>query len=713
MSNREGAAGAPGAETGERRGSAAQRVHFEALVAMAESNGGSGFEAESMDVSPEGMRLRTAYLPQIGERLVCRFESSGSEMVVDGEVIWRNEAARGGEFGLRFTDLDRDTAETLRSLCAVTSGPSGAPGGGSGSSGQARGTRVRLHIDGLGSPMKARVRESVTGEILVGSNLEFLRVGRSLELEDVDHGVRREAHIDNVKVEIDPATSIPQLVVALRYDDVDKKAGASASAAAGTAASAARSKPASGSKARTSAAPSAPSQGGGSEDQEATTAPRAGEGRAEGRISHRKIASAEGGAEGGGEVREASHAGGAEDVDGSDSDSDSDGADDGDHAEAGGRAEKLKMLGDKAASAGKAVANKVGPSLAAVSAKTKSAMAGLIAALQKKRAERAEANAEAEKDAAPRRVTALPPTGALRSEGRRLIRDENEMGEDELTPEPPKTNKRAAVIGSAVGLLAVLAVFGITRFLGLHRSPESATAGAQDTAAALALPSAAPPTAPAAPASGTIMADVPLFGATPLSTTEPVPAMAPTDPSALTAAGVPGAAPGGDPNAAAGDPEGDSSDGASAGGDDDSGGGPAKKEWGQGSVRNPIVLRLKMDGPIEKLNGAAGAMGFTVSLPDRRSVSSASELARKDKRIASLQVVNNAHGAEVTVQFKDGVPPYVAKAKGDRLEISLGTEGRKKVAAKSGGSKKKASAADAKKKGAAKSSDKKKKKKKS
>jgi len=53
---------------------------------------------------------------------------------------------------------------------------------------------------------------------------------------------------------------------------------------------------------------------------------------------------------------------------------------------------------------------------------------------------------------------------------------------------------------------------------------------------------------------------------------------------------------------------------------------------------------------------------------------------RKDKRLASLQVVNNAHGAEVTVQFKDGVPPYLAKAKGDRLEIALGTEGHKKVA---------------------------------
>src|SRR5262249_13536590 len=116
-------------------------------------------------------------------------------------------------------------------------------------------------------------------------------------------------------------------------------------------------------------------------------------------------------------------------------------------------------------------------------------------------------------------------------------------------------------------------------------------------------------------------------------------------------------------------------------------GGPVKKEWGNGVVKNPVVLKLKMDGPIETLNGAAGAMGFTVSLPNRRSLSSASDLARKDKRVASLNVVNTSHGAEITVQFRDGVPPYVAKAKGDRLEIALGRQHKKethhKVASKS------------------------------
>ena len=105
MSNRgaEGAgpSGAADGRDGERRAAGGSRVHFEALVAVGEDAGGS-FEAESVDVSPDGMRLRTAYLPSEGDKLVCRFDGLGSEIVAEGEVLWRNEEARGGEFGLRF-----------------------------------------------------------------------------------------------------------------------------------------------------------------------------------------------------------------------------------------------------------------------------------------------------------------------------------------------------------------------------------------------------------------------------------------------------------------------------------------------------------------------------------------------------------------------------------------------------------------------------------
>jgi hypothetical protein len=159
---------------------------------------------------------------------------------------------------------------------------------------------------------------------------------------------------------------------------------------------------------------------------------------------------------------------------------------------------------------------------------------------------------------------------------------------------------------------------------------------------------------------------VPLFGQTPLSTTEPAPGAAPSAVASAAPAGAP--APGADSD----------DDGAPGGASD----GRILKEWGQGTVSHPVVLKIKMDGAIEKISGAAGAMGFTISVPGRRSVSSASDLTRKDKRLASVNVVNTSHGAEISVQFKDGVPPYLAKVKGGVLEIAIGKEGHSKIAKK-------------------------------
>jgi hypothetical protein len=68
-------------------------------------------------------------------------------------------------------------------------------------------------------------------------------------------------------------------------------------------------------------------------------------------------------------------------------------------------------------------------------------------------------------------------------------------------------------------------------------------------------------------------------------------------------------------------------------------------------------------------------------VPNRRSISANTDLTRKDKRLASVKVINTSQGAEVTVQFKDGVPAHLARIKGDRLEIALGKE-VKKVAKK-------------------------------
>src|SRR5690606_33755596 len=49
------------------------------------------FQAESANLSGRGMHVRTSYLPNIGEELVCRLEHAGQEVLVEGRVAWRSE----------------------------------------------------------------------------------------------------------------------------------------------------------------------------------------------------------------------------------------------------------------------------------------------------------------------------------------------------------------------------------------------------------------------------------------------------------------------------------------------------------------------------------------------------------------------------------------------------------------------------------------------
>src|SRR5262245_711137 len=172
----------------DRRDPKAQRKPVSTLVEVCGNVPGVPvFEAESLDVSARGMHLRTAYLPESGTPLVCRFESEGREIVVEGTVAWRREAGRGGEFGVRFTALDSRSVDALRGLCSPDSGSNSSDDQKTNLGGEP-GARVRLHIDGLGSPMKARVKTGGRAKVQVGSSLEFLKVGRRLELEDLDLG---------------------------------------------------------------------------------------------------------------------------------------------------------------------------------------------------------------------------------------------------------------------------------------------------------------------------------------------------------------------------------------------------------------------------------------------------------------------------------------------------------------------------------------------
>ena len=105
----------------ERRAEPARRVPCEANVEIGGPSGES-FEARAIDLSGEGMHLKTAYLPEVGQPLSCTFDAGDGAIVsVGAEVVWRRDQGDGGEFGIQFTNVDDDQANALARLSSSAS----------------------------------------------------------------------------------------------------------------------------------------------------------------------------------------------------------------------------------------------------------------------------------------------------------------------------------------------------------------------------------------------------------------------------------------------------------------------------------------------------------------------------------------------------------------------------------------------------------------
>jgi hypothetical protein len=248
--------------------------------------------------------------------------------------------------------------------------------------------------------------------------------------------------------------------------------------------------------------------------------------------------------------------------------------------------------------------------------------AKVAAALIAAKARRSEATGD-DVEIPVRRTTAPAPGGGLHAEGRRVIRgslgsihEERFEEGDDAKPKLRMTKKKAAIAGT-IGIAGILLFFAMKK------------------------PAPAEPLASAPPAETvqTTQAAAPATPAQPAAPAQPVP-------------------PPPDPIAAAPKPPGK----------------PGKvTPFTNGPVgAHPNTIKIKMDGPIEAIQGATQPAGFTIVLPNRKTAdAAAAALADKDPRLAGLNVSNEATGAELTVTFKDGVPNYLVRAKGDTLELVL------------------------------------------
>jgi hypothetical protein len=602
-------------ETEERRAQGAKRVHLSTLVEICGNEPGiPAFEAEALDVSGRGMHMRTAYLPELGAPLVCRFEDQGREILVEGVVAWRREGGRGGEFGLQFTALDSGSVDALTELCGATQAAAERAPTPARESGD-EGARVRLHIEGLGSPMKARVRSGGERQIQVGSNLEFLKVGRRLEIEDVEGGDKRNARIEGVSVAIDARTRIPQLVVVLRYDDAPETTPEPSVIDAHATSSAAP-----------PAHPDAPAPA------------------AQSRLEHERSAPPQ--------RAEPSSA-----VD----------------EETGEPEDELRgKLGQIATRAGAAMQQTTSRLVQLGS----DASAGLTRLLRDARARRSGDDRATEDK--PRRTTHIPP--APSGEARRL---RPQSASARVSDEGPAAGgsaakrrriKQLASAGAAIGLLATVSVIAMQ---GGSPPPGAETAGARAPAArgleAPAEPTTATPEKTPAVKSGPqggISADVPLFGPTPMATMEPAPLGPAPEPAAVKA-------PAPELPPTLGSPAGIAERDETFEDEPDRDRKPNPSEvepWGRGKIRTPIVHRLRLDAPGFALQGAITPTGFAVVVPERKIMEPGASIAQRDKRIARVQTKNLGSGAQVTFQFRNGVPGYRVRLRKDYIEFLISAD---------------------------------------
>ncbi len=202
----------------DRRDPGAPRRAIRATVDLTPDDEGENWQADAIDLSMTGMAMRGNVLPEVGEQLSLMFMQDGSSSVAArGEVVWAlDKGPNAGAFGVRFTDVPAAAEQSLRRMldlkddvmvADVKLPPDDA--------------RVKLFIHGMDAPLRARVRSTSQGEIVVGSDLSFLKLGDKVDVDGA--GTKVTGVIEGVQVEVDAKTRVPRLVLSIDLGGKKKK----------------------------------------------------------------------------------------------------------------------------------------------------------------------------------------------------------------------------------------------------------------------------------------------------------------------------------------------------------------------------------------------------------------------------------------------------------------------------------------------------------
>lgn len=219
----------------DRRTAGNPRVPLDVLIELSHEDFDEPFEAEGLNLGVGGLSMRASYLPDVGDRLACRFESPDDGMPVEAacEVVWAHDSGRNvGEFGLRFVDIDPEAHAAIQRLVesweALIRGAEGATeddeeGVAEDVAEAAPPSRrpleldvpqAKLYLDGVATPIVARVMHRAADCMIVEQDLPFLRLSTGISLREEDG---RRGRIESVDLRVED--DLPRLVLGIVYED--------------------------------------------------------------------------------------------------------------------------------------------------------------------------------------------------------------------------------------------------------------------------------------------------------------------------------------------------------------------------------------------------------------------------------------------------------------------------------------------------------------
>lgn len=195
----------------ERRRSGV-RVPLDFQVALAHEDFEEAFFADSVNLSIGGLSMRAPFLPDVGERLVCRFTvpTLGEVVEAESEVVWSQDAgSQSGEFGLRFISLDAAAEAAIAQIIASENAyipPTPAKRQSS-----APGETISLILDGVSAPIHGTIVQKDADGLTLEQPLPFLRLSTGVTIETSG----RRGIVQSVDLIVEGDT--PRLVVDVAY----------------------------------------------------------------------------------------------------------------------------------------------------------------------------------------------------------------------------------------------------------------------------------------------------------------------------------------------------------------------------------------------------------------------------------------------------------------------------------------------------------------